>query len=127
MVIDALRNDFVQPSSTMRYTNSLINDGNAYKLNLHVESPTVTMPRLKAMTTGTIPNFIDVILNLGSSELNIDSFLNQIVDDVGEIVFAGDSTWTKMFPDLFERTYANEDSLFVNDFVEVRLYMRLGL
>lgn len=119
MVIDALRTDFVQTNGSMRYTNDLINDGSACYLNVEVESPTVTMPRIKAMTTGTIPNFIDVVLNLGSSKLNIDSLLHQISDGDGKIVFAGDNTWTKMFPNLFERKYENEDSLYVNDFVEV--------
>lgn len=120
MVIDALRTDFVRANGSMRYTNELVSDGSACKLNVEVESPTVTMPRIKAMTTGTIPNFIDVVLNLGSSKLNIDSLLHQISDGNGKIVFAGDNTWTKMFPDLFERQYENEDSLYVNDFVQVR-------
>lgn len=119
MVIDALRADFVRANGSMRYTNDLINDGSACHLNVQVEPPTVTMPRIKSMTTGTIPNFIDVVLNLGSSKLNIDSLLHQITDANGKIVFAGDNTWTKMFPDMFERTYENEDSLYVNDFVEV--------
>lgn len=119
MVIDALRTDFVLATDSMRYTNDLINDGNACYLNVEVESPTVTMPRIKAMTTGTIPNFIDVVLNLGNSKLNIDSLLHQINDANGKMVFGGDDTWTKMFPDLFERKYENVDSLFVNDFVEV--------
>lgn len=119
MVIDALRTDFVQANGSMRYTNELVNDGIACKLNVEVESPTVTMPRIKAMTTGTIPNFIDVVLNLGSSKLNIDSLLHQTRDGDGKIVFAGDNTWAKMFPEMFERQYENEDSLYVNDFVQV--------
>lgn len=122
MVIDALRTDFVQANGSMRYTNDLISNGLACNLRVEVESPTVTMPRIKAMTTGTIPNFIDVVLNLGSSTLNIDSLLHQINDGDGKIVFAGDNTWVKMFPELFERKYENEDSLYVNDFDEVRKF-----
>lgn len=122
MIIDALRTDFVQTDGSMRYTNRLINAGDACYLNVEVEPPTVTMPRIKAITTGSIPNFIDVILNLGSSKLNIDSLLHQINDANGKIVFAGDNTWTKMFPDMFVRKYENDDSLYVNDFVEVRKF-----
>lgn len=119
MVIDALRADFVLANGSMRYTNDLISNGSACRLNVQVYPPTVTMPRIKSITTGTIPNFIDVVLNLGSSKLNIDSLLHQISKGNEKIVFAGDNTWTKMFPDLFERKYENEDSLYVNDFVEV--------
>lgn len=72
------------------------------------------------MTTGTIPNFIDVVLNLGSSRLNVDSLLHQTLDNGEKIVFAGDNTWMKMFPNSFERTFENRDSLYVNDFYEVR-------
>lgn len=119
MVIDALRADFVLANGSMRYTNDLISNGSACQLNVQVYPPTVTMPRIKSITTGTIPNFIDVVLNLGSSKLNIDSLLHQISKGNEKIVFAGDNTWTKMFPDLFEREYENEDSLYVNDFAEV--------
>ena len=34
-----------------------------------VHAPTVTLPRIKALTTGSIPGFVDVILNFGSKEL----------------------------------------------------------
>lgn len=70
------------------------------------------------MTTGTIPNFIDVVLNLGSSELHMDSLLHQIYDNGGKMVFCGDNTWVKMFPEMFHRKLENQDSLFVNDFYE---------
>jgi ethanolamine phosphate transferase 2 subunit G len=71
------------------------------------------------MTSGTIPSFIDVILNLGSSEMKVDTLLHQMHDKGEKIVFYGDNTWTNMFPHLFFRHAANEDSLFVNDFYEV--------
>ena len=34
-----------------------------------VHAPTVTMPRIKAITTGSIPGFVDVLLNFGSKDL----------------------------------------------------------
>ena len=34
-----------------------------------VHAPTVTMPRIKALTTGSIPGFVDVLLNFGSKDL----------------------------------------------------------
>ena len=36
-----------------------------------VHAPTVTMPRIKALTTGSIPGFVDVLLNFGSKELGM--------------------------------------------------------
>lgn len=124
MVIDAMRTDFIQNSenTSMRYTNKQLQDSNACLFNIQVESPTVTMPRIKAMTTGTVPNFIDVVLNLGCSELKADSLLHQVHDKNGTIVFAGDNTWVKMFPQMFVRPLENFDSLFVNDFYEVSLF-----
>lgn len=68
------------------------------------------------MTTGTVPNFIDVVLNLGSSELRMDSLLHQIYNNGGKMVYCGDTTWPKMFPEMFARRFENQDSFFVNDF-----------
>lgn len=120
MVIDALRTDFIQhqQNASMKYLNKLIHDNVACSVNLEVEVPTVTMPRIKAITTGTIPNFIDIVLNLGSSELNVDSLLHQAYDNGDKIVFCGDNTWVKMFPEMFHRKLENQDSFFVNDFHE---------
>ncbi|XP_031627446.1 GPI ethanolamine phosphate transferase 2 [Contarinia nasturtii] len=120
MVIDAMRTDFLynQQNTSMKYLNKIINDRTACMINLNVDVPTVTMPRIKAMTTGTVPNFIDVVMNLGSSELHMDSLLHQAYDNGRNIVFCGDNTWVKMFPNMFLRQLENEDSLYVNDFYE---------
>lgn len=55
-------------------------------------------------------------MNFGDDEIKIDTFLHQMRIRNEKIVHAGDETW-KMFH-LFERQYANKDSLFVNDFYE---------
>lgn len=49
MVIDAMRTDFIQnqQNTSMKYLNKLMDDGVACSLNLNVEVPTVTMPRIK--------------------------------------------------------------------------------
>ncbi|XP_050092690.1 GPI ethanolamine phosphate transferase 2 isoform X2 [Anopheles aquasalis] len=87
-----------------------------YRLQVH--PPTVTMPRIKALTSGALPSFVDVVLNLGFSEMTLDTFLYQMRQQQQRIVFYGDNTWTRMFPDMFERKGANNDSFFVNDFYE---------
>lgn len=117
MVIDALRWDFVAESNRMNYVNNLIRRNESCLIKMRVHAPTVTMPRLKAMTSGTVPNFIDLVLNFGASEMNVDNIIWQMKSR-GKIVFYGDNTWTKLFPSTFTRQGENVDSLFVNDFHE---------
>uniref|UniRef100_A0A182RE55 GPI ethanolamine phosphate transferase 2 C-terminal domain-containing protein n=1 Tax=Anopheles funestus TaxID=62324 RepID=A0A182RE55_ANOFN len=116
MVIDALRMDFVLQEENFQFLNHLLGDGNACLYRLQVHPPTVTMPRIKAMTSGAIPSFLDVILNLGSPEMKLDTFLYQMKQRQQKTVFYGDNTWTNMFPDIFYRRGENTDSLYVNDF-----------
>jgi ethanolaminephosphotransferase len=67
------------------------------------------MPRVKAMTTGSIPSFLDVILNFAESDTSStlaaqDTWLAQLrAKEGGKLVMYGDDTWLKLFPDLFER------------------------
>jgi ethanolamine phosphate transferase 2 subunit G len=116
MIIDAWRLTFL--SENMKYLTGLLDSGDACRYQLRVHPPTVTMPRIKAMTSGSIPSFIDVVLNLGSSEMKTDTILHQFRAKDDKIVFYGDNTWTNMFPGMFHRYVANQDSLFVNDFYE---------
>ena len=75
----------------------------------HATSPTITMPRVKAITTGSIPSFLDVILNFAESDTtsnlaNQDSWLAQLKNKRGgKLVMYGDDTWLKLFPDTFSR------------------------
>jgi ethanolaminephosphotransferase len=71
------------------------------------------MPRVKAITTGSIPSFVDVILNFAESDTSStlgtqDTWLAQIKakdfdSGNGKLVMYGDDTWLKLFPDFFER------------------------
>lgn len=88
------------------------------KLSLHVDIPTVTMPRLKSITTGTLSNFIDIALNFGHTEQVEDSLLHRLKQQNAVVSFAGDHTWVHLFPSEFTRTAANNDSFYVNDFYE---------
>lgn len=91
-------------------SNSLIRSGEALPFTAHATSPTITMPRVKAITTGSIPSFLDVILNFAESDTTStlatqDTWLAQIKDKKkdGKLVMYGDDTWLKLFPDMFER------------------------
>ncbi|OJJ69254.1 hypothetical protein ASPBRDRAFT_132259 [Aspergillus brasiliensis CBS 101740] len=124
MVIDALRSDFVySDKSGFLFTQSLIRSGAALPFTAYASSPTVTMPRLKAITTGSIPSFLDVILNIAESDTSStlayqDTWLAQLKANGGQLVMYGDDTWLKLFPGMFERTDGTT-SFFVSDFVEV--------
>ncbi|XP_047344818.1 GPI ethanolamine phosphate transferase 2 isoform X2 [Vespa velutina] len=121
MVIDAFRWDFVSDSigkAAMPITNKLIENSFACLLQAKVEPPTVTMPRIKAMTTGRVPTFVDMVLNLGSQPILIDNILLQAKTHEHDLIFYGDDTWLKLFPTIFKR-YDGTTSFFVTDFTEV--------
>lgn len=87
----------------------MINDGAAMPFTAHATSPTITMPRVKAITTGSIPSFLDVILNFAESDTTSslaaqDTWLAQMkAKGSGKLVMYGDDTWLKLFPDTFDR------------------------
>ncbi|KAB8291825.1 hypothetical protein EYC80_006608 [Monilinia laxa] len=125
MVVDALRSDFVfSNNSGFRFTQSLISNGAAIPFTAHATSPTITMPRIKAITTGSIPSFLDVILNFAESDTSSslatqDTWLAQLKSKGGgKMVMYGDDTWLKLFPETFDRADGTS-SFFVSDFTEV--------
>lgn len=67
------------------------------------------MPRIKAITTGSIPSFLDVILNFAESDTSSslaaqDTWLAQMkAKGGGKMVMYGDDTWLKLFPETFDR------------------------
>ncbi|GAB1868560.1 GPI ethanolamine phosphate transferase 2 [Camponotus japonicus] len=121
MVIDGIRWDFVagpMGNATMPVTSKLLANSSGCLLQVKLQSPTVTMPRIKAMMTGTVPNFIDIVLNFGSKPLHSDNFLLQAKKYGHKLVFYGDDTWLSLFPHMFER-HDGTTSFFVTDFTEV--------
>jgi ethanolaminephosphotransferase len=99
----------LQPGAQLMTRPRLIRDGAALPFTAHATSPTVTMPRLKAITTGSIPSFLDVVLNLdegdeSSSLASQDTWLAQMkAKGTGKLVMYGDDTWLKLFPGTFDR------------------------
>lgn len=67
------------------------------------DPPTTTMQRLKGMTTGSLPTFIEVSSNFASGYINEDNLIDQNAAD--GIVFMGDDTWTNLFPGKFMRQF----------------------
>ncbi|XP_035791752.1 GPI ethanolamine phosphate transferase 3-like [Anopheles albimanus] len=117
LVIDALRYDFGLYDPTNEnpapYENNLPvlsellrkHPDNARRLKFVADPPTTTMQRLKGMTTGSLPTFIDIGSNFASPEINEDNLIDQLVRHNRTAVFLGDSTWTELFPNRFTRSY----------------------
>ncbi|KAI0481010.1 GPI ethanolamine phosphate transferase [Xylariaceae sp. FL0804] len=125
MVVDALRSDFVYvQGSGFEFTQSLIADGVAIPFTAHATSPTITMPRIKAMTTGSTPSFLDALLSFDEADTSStlaaqDTWLAQMkAKGTGKLVMYGDDTWLKLFPGTFDRADGTS-SFFVSDFTEV--------
>ncbi|KAK9483470.1 alkaline-phosphatase-like protein [Lipomyces starkeyi] len=126
MVVDALRSDFVfSNESAMSFTHSLISSGNALPFTARAAPPTVTLPRIKGVTTGSVSNFLDAVLNIAESDsssslVGQDSWLIEFKRRPvpGKLVMFGDDTWLKLFPGIFDR-YDGTSSFFVSDFTEV--------
>ncbi|KAG9566308.1 alkaline phosphatase-like protein, partial [Aureobasidium melanogenum] len=126
MTVDALRSDFVYGhGSGFTFTQELIRSGAALPFTAHATPPTITMPRVKALTTGSVPSFLDVILNFAESDTTSslatqDTWLAQAKANLanGNLIFHGDDTWLKLFPDFFAR-HDGTSSFFVSDFTGV--------
>ncbi|CAI5757925.1 unnamed protein product [Candida verbasci] len=131
MVVDALRSDFCfSNESNFHFLHNLINNGNAIPFTAFSNPPTVTLPRLKGITTGGTPNFLDAILNVADDNDNSqglhnqDSWIYQFQTNNNNnnnnkiINFFGDDTWLKLFPHSFNE-FEGTNSFFVSDFAEV--------
>ncbi|XP_029669534.1 GPI ethanolamine phosphate transferase 3 [Formica exsecta] len=67
------------------------------------DPPTTTMQRLKGLTTGSLPTFIEIGSNFASEYIQEDNLIDQ--NAAGGIVFMGDDTWTNLFPNKFMRQF----------------------
>ena len=74
----------------------------------------------QALTTGGIPGFVDMIFNLDSKSLKEDNLINQMKLADKRILFYGDDTWMKLFPEHFVRMDGTT-SFFVTDYTEVKI------
>uniref|UniRef100_A0A8C7MGE6 Phosphatidylinositol glycan anchor biosynthesis class G (EMM blood group) n=1 Tax=Oncorhynchus kisutch TaxID=8019 RepID=A0A8C7MGE6_ONCKI len=102
----------------MPYIRHLVERGSTHSFVAKARPPTVTMPRIKALTTGSIPGFIDVVMNLNSPALLEDNLIWQAKAAGKRMVFYGDDTWVKLFPKHFME-YDGTTSFFVSDYTEV--------
>ncbi|VVB14891.1 unnamed protein product [Arabis nemorensis] len=117
IVLDALRIDFVAPSAffpepkpwmdklTILQKLAFANESSAKIFKAFADPPTTSLQRLKGLTTGGLPTFIDVGNSFGAPAIVEDNFINQLVLNGKRLVMMGDDTWTQLFPNQFQKSY----------------------
>jgi GPI ethanolamine phosphate transferase 3 subunit O len=90
LIIDALRFDFLAPEPAItpspHYHNvltlpSLLTSQyptHSFLFNTFADPPTATLQRIKGITTGSLPTFVDVGSNFGGSQITEDSIVRQM-------------------------------------------------
>ena len=112
IIIDALRYDFTVPFSgePHHFHNALTvldetarqDPGNAFLLPFIADPPTSTLQRLKGLTTGTLPTFIDIGSNFAGTAIEEDNLVGQLRNAGKTLVHLGDDTWHSLFPGYFD-------------------------
>ena len=120
IIIDALRfdfacyNDSINDDQTRHYQNKLpvIHEltseypGHAKLYKFLADPPTTTLQRLKGLTTGSLPTFVDASSNFASAEITEDNLIAQLVNRGKSLVFMGDDTWMDIYGEkYFKRSY----------------------
>ncbi|ORX95060.1 hypothetical protein K493DRAFT_315198 [Basidiobolus meristosporus CBS 931.73] len=113
ILVDALRFDFAVFNETNSepafYQNKLPilerylseQPDNSFLFQYIADPPTSTLQRLQALTTGSLPTFIDVGNNFAGSALLEDNLMEQLKNQGKRITFMGDDTWVSIFPEVF--------------------------
>ena len=115
LLVDALRFDFAfynLPHSIGKRLNTQQNNSRLFQFI--ADPPTVTMQRLKALTTGGLPTFADISANFGGATVEEDSWVKLLRDTdyrsrglqfPAKAGFVGDDTWEDLFPGHFSESY----------------------
>ena len=112
LIVDALRHDFVSDGRCTAVSGAL-----DWSRALHwpagvsgrlfrarADAPTTTSQRLKALTTGGLPTFIDLGDNFASAAVREDNWVAAMARAGLRSGFVGDDTWEALFPDGFNHS-----------------------
>ncbi|KAK5120084.1 hypothetical protein LTR85_006565 [Meristemomyces frigidus] len=117
IIVDALRYDFTVPfqprpgdeqphhfhnALPFLYETSVQQPQNAFLRPFIADPPTTTLQRLKGLTTGTLPTFIDAGSNFAGTAIDEDNLVEQLFKAGKRVVHLGDDTWQSLFPGYFE-------------------------
>ena len=120
ILIDALKYDFLKYNTSLSNkqeippfknkfltVHQLLNrhPNNARLYKFIADPPTTTLQRLKGLTTGSLPTFVDLASNFGSSEIMEDNVIDQLVKHDKKVTFIGDDTWVNLFPRQFSKSF----------------------
>ncbi|CAI0554908.1 unnamed protein product [Linum tenue] len=117
IILDALRFDFVAPSAFFPekkpwmdklpvLQNLAFTQGSSTKIFKAIaDPPTTSLQRLKGLTTGGLPTFVDVGNSFGAPAIVEDNLIHQLVSNGKRVVMMGDDTWVQLFPDHFNKSY----------------------
>lgn len=86
----------------MLHETALQQPESALLLPFIADPPTATLQRLKGLTTGTLPTFIDLGSNFGGTAIEEDNLIAQLHDSGKTLVHLGDDTWHSLFPGYFD-------------------------
>ncbi|TFL07340.1 hypothetical protein BDV98DRAFT_557692 [Pterulicium gracile] len=115
LIIDALRFDFIASSPpspispahhhifTLPQELTAQNPRRSFIFDTYVDPPTTTLQRIKGITTGSLPTFVDLGNNFGAASIEEDSLIQQFKLAGKKLAFMGDDTWMSVFPDSFDR------------------------
>jgi phosphatidylinositol glycan class O len=90
LIIDALRFDFLTPEPpnppsvfhhnvlTLPHQLTTAYPHKSFLFNAYADPPTTTLQRIKGLTTGSLPTFVDLGNNFGGSSIAEDSLLKQL-------------------------------------------------
>jgi phosphatidylinositol glycan class O len=106
-IIDALRLDFMVSEEGLPrednfpFMHQLLQHNLSQTLffKLYADPPTTTSQRLKALTTGSLPTFLDINASFNSQALKEDNLIDQLANKF--TVCLGDDTWNSLFPSRF--------------------------
>lgn len=117
IIIDALRYDFTVPfvqkeesevahlfhdNIPVLYETAINSPADAFLLPFIADPPTTTLQRLKGLTTGTLPTFIDAGSNFAGTAIDEDNLVAQLHSAGKTLVQLGDDTWQALFPGYFD-------------------------
>lgn len=125
LVVDALRYDFAAEvdaetaekspyfSNHLPFAGISSDPATSFLVKFMADPPTTTLQRLKGLTTGSLPTFIDAGSNFAGTKIEEDNWVAQMAN-VGKVGFVGDDTWQALYGDTFSVSYPY-DSLNVRD------------
>ncbi|KAJ5887640.1 hypothetical protein N7495_007681 [Penicillium taxi] len=127
IIIDALRYDFTVPFSPhepneeaqlfhdnipILYETAVKSPSNAFLLPFIADPPTTTLQRLKGLTTGTLPTFLDAGSNFAGTAIDEDNLVAQLHGAGKTLVQLGDDTWQSLFPGYFDENLTHSYDSF---------------